>query len=79
VLHANDDDQYESDDRCREMYRALNAPIPSDFSHRMVVLAELIEPEANWRAAYGATKPADAPMPPSPPELPPASDDDIPF
>jgi hypothetical protein len=78
VLTANDDDQWAGDDRCETIYRALRAPLPKNISHRITVLAELVEPEDDWRSTYGAMKPNEPPLPP-PRELPAGGDHEIPF
>lgn len=79
VLTQTDDDRWSDAGPGDEIHRALRALLPQNISHRITVLAELIEPEDDWRSAYGASKPNEPPLPP-PPALPSAdNNDEIPF
>jgi hypothetical protein len=76
TLTGTERDEWTDDQRSETIYRALQAPIPPNITHRIQVLAELIEPDEDWRAAYGATKPHESPLPPQR-ELPAPGDDDV--
>ena len=77
ILTSNDD-EWASDERSETIYRALRAPLPKNLTSRIEVLAELIEPIEDWRAAYGAAKPNEPPLPPLR-ELPATGDDEVVF